>query len=179
MKKTLIFSLTFIFIASAFTLSDLWRTVNGEKIIVNFKLNQEGTSGTLKGVESTINFDENDLSKSSITSSVSVGTLTTGNKQRDEHLLNEDFFDVEKYPKITFQSSSIEKTNSGFLAKGKLTIKDQTLDMEVPFTFENGKKGKASFKGQMEVSPYKFGIFKGEKRKDETVSIQVEIPLSK
>jgi polyisoprenoid-binding protein YceI len=179
MKKTIIVSLSLLMFAGAFTLSNLWKVVKGKSVTINFKLNQEGTIGTFTGVDATIDFDEKNLVKSKITASIDVKTINTKNSKRDDHLRTVDYFDAEKYPKILFNSTSIENTNSGFLAKGKLTIKDQTQDIEVPFTFEKNKKGKASFKGNMLVSPFKYGIFKGEKRKEETVTVEVVIPLSK
>lgn len=179
MKKIGIITLFVALIATAFTISNLWKVIDADKITVNFKLKNDGTVGTFTGVEATIDFDELNLEKSSLKTVVQVKSLSTNNEGRDEHLKNPDFFDAEKYPIISFESSNITKSATGFIAKGNLTMKGQTHEIEVPFTFEKDKAGNASFKGSMEVSPYQFGVIKNEKRKDEIVSVSVEIPLKK
>ena len=163
---------------TAFTISQVWNVIDADKVVVNFALKKEGTKGTFTGVDANIDFDAADPSKSSIKATVKVKSIDTQNKQRDGHLLTADFFDAEKYPTIIFASNEIVKTDKGFLAKGKLTMKDQTLDVEVPFTFEEDKSGKASLVGTMEVSPTKFGVLR-EKSKDEVVAVSVVIPLTK
>ena len=177
MKKIGILALIIV-IASAFAVKTLWTAVDTENIVVNFKLTKEGTKGTFKGVESSFEFDENNLGKASFSAIVQVKTLSTENESRDEHLLSADFFDAEKYPTIVFKSESIEKSNkNGFIAKGKLTMKDKTFDVEVPFTLEKDKTGKSILAGKMDVSPSKYGVIQGDKRKDEIVTVTVQIPF--
>ncbi|MES2590190.1 MAG: YceI family protein [Bacteroidota bacterium] len=178
MKKIGLFAVI-LALATAFTLSNMWTAIDKDNIKVNFKLNKEGTKGTFTGVETSFEFDENDLAKSSLKATVKVKTLSTENKKRDQHLLGDEFFDEAKFPTIVFKSSSIEKSKSGYTANGKLTMKGQTLDVKVPFTFEKDKGGNSLLKGSMTVNPYKFGVIKDSKMKEETVSISVEIPFKK
>jgi len=96
-----------------------------------------GADGTFSGVTGTVNFDPENLGASNISASVQVKTLDTGISMRDSHVLNEDFLDSEKYPTITFKSSSIEKKGSAYVAIGALTIKDVTKKVRLPFTVEN------------------------------------------
>src|SRR4051794_13499284 len=51
-----------------------------------------------------------DFSNASVTVNIDVASISTANEQRDEHLRNADFFETEKYPTITFQSTRVEKT---------------------------------------------------------------------
>jgi polyisoprenoid-binding protein YceI len=178
MKKAILFGGIAFVALCAFVVNTNWKVIEPEKVVVNFALKQDGTKGTIKGVDAAIVFDESDLGKASIKATVKVKSLSTSNAKRDEHLMSADFFDAGKYPTITFVSSDISKSKNGFTAKGKLTMKDKTLDVSVPFTLEE-KDGKASFKGKMDVSPYKFGVMKSDKSKDEIVSISVDIPLKK
>ena len=64
MKKNIFFG-GVLLLTVAFTVSNLWNVIDAGNVIVNFKLQNEGTSGTFKGIEAKIDFDENNLSKSS------------------------------------------------------------------------------------------------------------------
>jgi polyisoprenoid-binding protein YceI len=177
MKKLTIFG-GILLLTAAFVISNQWNVVDAGNIVVNFKLNNEGTSGTFKGIEAKIDFDEKNLAKSSLIATIKVKTLSTENKARDKHLLSSDFFDQEKFPTITFTSNSITKTDSGFLAKGTLDLKGKKDAVSIPFTLVT-ENGKSLFKGTMVVKPSDYEVTKGNKFKDETVSVSVEIPLKK
>lgn len=76
---------------------------------------------------------ENDsLENAKITFSAEVASLTTGTAQRDDHLRSDDFFNAEKYPKLTFESTSFEKVkDDAYKLKGNLTIRDVTRPVEL------------------------------------------------
>lgn len=78
-------------------------------------------------------YDENDINKSSVKAIIKTASIDTDNEKRDAHLKSADFFDAEKYPDITFVSNKIVKTNNGFVAKGMLTIKNISKEIELPF----------------------------------------------
>ncbi|MFX0095986.1 MAG: YceI family protein, partial [Candidatus Hodarchaeota archaeon] len=78
-------------------------------------------------------FDEKDLSKSSVKATIKTASINTDNKQRDEHLRSADFFDAEKYPEITFVSDEIKKKGGQYVAKGTLTIRGVSKEIELPF----------------------------------------------
>ncbi len=66
------------------------------------------TSGMFSQMSGVIRFDPPDLSGLAIELGIDVASLTTGYLKRDEHLMSEDFFDVEKHPKIIFRSATVE-----------------------------------------------------------------------
>src|SRR5215510_13659733 len=70
----------------------------------------------------TINNDEKDITKSSVSVAIKVTSVNTGIEGRDRHLRTADFFDVEKFPEITFKSERIEKKGKQFIAHGPLTM---------------------------------------------------------
>ncbi len=78
-------------------------------------------------------YDENDISKSSVIATISTTSIFTDNEKRDEHLKSADFFDVEKYPEITFKSNNFRKTDDGYIAKGTLTMRGVSKEVEIPF----------------------------------------------
>src|SRR5690349_5929906 len=89
-------------------------------------------TGSFTVMKAEIETEGNDFSKGKIYFTADTASVTTNNEQRDGHLKSADFFEVEKYPAITFESTSFD-TASGKL-KGNLTIKGiskpVTLDAE-------------------------------------------------
>lgn len=84
--------------------------------------------------EGAIQLDPSDVTKSSVEVAIDVASINTGNEDRDKHLRSPDFFDAEKYPRITFKSTSIEKSgDSSYVATGNLTIRDVTRKVALPF----------------------------------------------
>jgi polyisoprenoid-binding protein YceI len=82
----------------------------------------------------TLNVDEKDITKSSVSVVIKATSVDTGIEGRDRHLRNPDFFDVEKFPEITFKSERIEKKGDQFVAHGPLTMHGVTKEIALPFT---------------------------------------------
>lgn len=93
--------------------------------------------GAFHGVTGTINWDDKDITKSTIDVTIDTTTVDTREPKRDAHLKSPDFFDVAKYPTMTFKSKKIEQAGTGQLkVTGDLTIrgvtKEVVLDVEGP-----------------------------------------------
>ena len=71
-----------------------------------------------------------------ISTVINAGSIDTREEQRDAHLRSADFFEVEKYPQLTFESERIEGTPEHFTIDGKLTIRDVTRDVKLTASFE-------------------------------------------
>jgi len=69
--------------------------------------------------------------QSSVTATVDLGSVNTGNETRDNHIRSEDFFHTEKHPTMTFRSTAIRPDGEGFLLDGDLTLRGITR----PVTF--------------------------------------------
>jgi len=83
--------------------------------------------GEFHGVTGTVVVDDSDISKSSVNVTIDATTVDTREPDRDKHLKSEAFFDVAKYPSITFQSTKVERNNDGSLkVTGDLTIRGVT-----------------------------------------------------
>jgi polyisoprenoid-binding protein YceI len=82
----------------------------------------------------TLNVDEKDITKSNVNVVIKATSIDTGVENRDKHLRNADFFDVEKYPEITFQSARIEKKGKQFIAHGTLTMHGVAKEIALPFS---------------------------------------------
>lgn len=91
--------------------------------------------GRFKDFTGTINYDDKDVTKSSVEFSAKVTSIDTGVEGRDKHLRTADFFEVEKYPDMTFKSTRVERKgkNAGVL-HGDLTLKGVTKPVALSFT---------------------------------------------
>lgn len=108
--------------------------------------------GLFHGVSGLIEFDADNPAGSSVEAAVEIDTLTTGIKDRDEHLKSGDFLDAANHPQMTFRSTSVETGAGGKawgMIKGDLTIRGITR----PVTLEVDQFGpiKDPFKGQNHI----------------------------
>ena len=81
-----------------------------------------------------IDFDETAITKSSVSATIKAASINTGIEARDKHLRTADFFEVEKYPKITFQSTKIVKKGKDFIAIGTFAMHGVSKEISIPFT---------------------------------------------
>jgi polyisoprenoid-binding protein YceI len=83
--------------------------------------------GSFSGLNGTLTENPSDPSLSSAQTSIDVSTVNTGDAQRDAHLKSADFFDVEKYPQMTFKSTRVErKGEAEYRVTGDLTLRGVT-----------------------------------------------------
>jgi len=134
-----------IILASAFTAA---KSIDW-KIADNYSVKFDGgdPSGEFKGLKGTISFDPANLASSKLSASIEVASINTGNGMKNTHAKSDKWFDAEKYPYITFNSSSISKTSTGYLATGTLEMHGVQKEISIPFTFNNN-----IFEGQFEVN---------------------------
>jgi polyisoprenoid-binding protein YceI len=91
--------------------------------------------GQFSKLTGALTLDQTDLSRSHVEASVEAASIETRDPQRDAHLKSADFFDVEKFPTLSFQSTGITRVSDGELAvEGNLTIHGVTR--KVRFTAE-------------------------------------------
>jgi polyisoprenoid-binding protein YceI len=96
-------------------------------------------------VTGTVEWDPNDPSKDTVVATLDVKTVNTANDYRDKTIKGEDFFNVSKCPRITFKSTSVKKSGSGYEVFGTLTIAGVTraviLEAENPPALQKGMEG--------------------------------------
>ncbi|MBP7808358.1 MAG: YceI family protein [Bacteroidia bacterium] len=184
MKKQLIIILAATtVVSSAFTMAMIWKA-DEKTSTVKWELpNNPGHRGTFGNLAATIDFDKANLTQSKITASIDVKTIDGGDPKLNNHLLQADFFDAEKFPKITFTSTEIKITDGVYTAKGNLTMKDSTKVIEFPFSFTEDGAEKATFSGTMTINASDFGVMKKSKDpahpdKDKTI-ITIVVPVNK
>lgn len=92
-------------------------------------------SGFFKSFEGSLITDSDDFENAQVEFSLDVNSVDTNQEQRDGHLKGPDFFDAEKYPKITFTSTSLTKDGDDYKLNGNLTIKDVTKPVSLDVEF--------------------------------------------
>jgi polyisoprenoid-binding protein YceI len=86
--------------------------------------------GSFSGVSGEVLLAEGDLTRATVRAAIDARTIDTRNEQRDTHLKSADFFDVENYPEITFESRRVARKPDGSLTiVGALTIRGVTQDV--------------------------------------------------
>ena len=75
-----------------------------------------------------------DIESLSFEAVIQASSVDTNNEGRDDHLRNEDFFEVETFPVITFKSTGIEKSDEDHVLVGELTMKETTREVRLPIT---------------------------------------------
>ena len=91
-------------------------------------------SGRFTDFTGNILYDEQDITKSAVEVKIQAASVSTENKMRDDDLRSANFFDIAKYPEITFQSSRIEKQGDGYTCVGTLTMHGVSKEITIPFT---------------------------------------------
>lgn len=134
--------------------------------------------GDLKGLKSTILFDENDLASSSFNASVETKTISTGIGLRNHDIQKDKYLDEANHPFMSFRSTKIERSGKAFKAIGQLTIKGVSKQVEIPFSFT--EKGNAGvFKGSFSINREDYGIGKSGGSIGDTISIDLEVPVTR
>jgi polyisoprenoid-binding protein YceI len=140
--------------APSLALASTWEIDSGHSS-ANFTVkhmmvtNVKGGFGKVTG---SLNLDDKDVTKSSITATIDATTIDTRHEQRDGHLKSPDFFDVAKHPNLTFKSKKVEKAGEGKLkVTGDLTLrgvtKEVVLDVDASFKESKSPFGNAIVTG--------------------------------
>jgi polyisoprenoid-binding protein YceI len=118
--------------------------------------------GGFEKFEGAITVGEDALA-SAVEASIDVTSINTREPNRDAHLRSADFFEVDKYPAITFTSTGIEPKGGDYAVTGDLTIKGVTKSVVLELEF-NGVNGdpwggtRAGFTAETEISRSDFGV---------------------
>lgn len=104
-----------------------------------------------------------DFTDAKIKAAIEVASINTDDAKRDGHLKSADFFDAEKFPQITFESTSFSKQSGNkYLLKGNLTMRGVTKAVEIPVTYRGMQQlkdgAKLGFKGELALNRKDYGV---------------------
>lgn len=151
------------------------------KTDIKFQLKNLGvkTGGSFNALQANINFDPDKLDGSSIEAMLDVKSINTDNDLRDSHLRSDEFFDAAKYPAITMKSISLKhKGGDNYVGQFSLTIKNQTKQFEIPFTYTTDTTG-GTFKGGLKLNRLDFNVGGKSLVMSNEVSVSIEVQVAK
>jgi polyisoprenoid-binding protein YceI len=160
---------------SAFTISSSieWKITDGYSI----KFKGKAVEGVFKTMSGDISFNETEPTNSKFSISIDVASINTGNGIKNRHAKNDNWFDVKKYPAITFVSNKISKTNSGYQVEGILEMHGTKKQVTIPFIFSSN-----TFSGSFSVNRMDYGIGSMEgmsKKVSNEINLEIIVPVTK
>ncbi len=148
-------------------------------------------SGKFNSFEAVIENEDDKFETSKISFNADVNSISTNNTDRDNHLRSADFFDVEKFAKLSFVSTDIVKVDeNNFKVSGDFTIKDVTKNITLDAEYSGLMKDpwgntKAGFALEGKINRKDFGLTwnaaleTGGVLVGEDVKLQIEVQLVK
>lgn len=156
----------------------------------NFYFDIDHTYATVRGFfedySGTFLFDPDNLKESKIVFKIKTKSINTNERKRDNHLRTEEFFDVKKYPLMTFESKKIKKAGGNkYLVDGDLTIKDVTKPIALYLTYSGMKENPlqpketvAGFESRLTINRFDYHVGPGKYYKMGVVGKDVVILVS-
>jgi polyisoprenoid-binding protein YceI len=120
--------------------------------------------GQFKTFTGSMTSTKPDFTGSTVDFSVDVNSISTDNDMRDTHLKSDDFFNAEKFPKMTFKSTSFKKVSGNkYALTGNLTLRDVTKSVTFDVTYGGTAKDgygntKAGFKATAVINRFDYGL---------------------
>jgi polyisoprenoid-binding protein YceI len=137
MKRLVSLAVLVLLAVSAFAQGVVWKSDKPHSratFFVTYMLISE-VEGRFTDFEATLTQGGEDFSGSTVEATIKTASVNTNNDSRDKHLRSDDFFNAEKFPTITFKSTSFEKTgDKTYVVKGDLTMRDVTKPVELATT---------------------------------------------
>lgn len=168
--------------------------VDGDHTEINFVTRHFFTPvrGTFGSYDVQLDYDAEQPERSTVSVTIDVASVDTGNERRDEHLRTGDWFDAERWPTIRFRSTTVRQEGPDRLvAEGELTIRDVTRRIELPITILGvqdipdpmremlmGARRVASFQTTLTIDRREFGVGTGSWAQTAIVGGDVEIDIA-
>lgn len=157
-----------------------WK-LDAEKSKIDFvgKKPDGAHKGGFKKFTTTVKADLENPNNGSLKLEIDADSLWSDDQKLTEHLKNPDFFDVRKYPKITFESTAIEASSEDDVKLvGKLTMLDKTVEIKVPCKATLGE-GTADLRAEFKLDRTKFGMSYGKGKIADEVEIVANLSFKR
>ena len=121
------------------------------------------TAGRFTGYSGFVEMDPESATVKTIEATIKTASVNTNHEKRDGHLRGADFFDVEKYPTMTYKLKSYQKTGDGYSAVGDLTLRGVTKEITLAGNFNGVTKDpggniRAGFNAEGKINRKDFGM---------------------
>ena len=167
LRSTLLLAGTAILTAAACAQTSTWK-IDPVHSGIEFKIRHLGVSnvrGTFSKVTGTVMLDDKNIPHSSVEAAIDTTPVNTNVEARDKHLKSPDFFDVDKFPTMTFKSTSLSNAGGKLTLTGDLTLngvtKPVTLALDGPAAPQPGPHGSTvsgfSATGTIHRTDFNFG----------------------
>ena len=187
--KTLALATMSLASIGAYAQATSW-TIDPSHSSINFEVRHLGVSnvhGSLSNIKGTVTFDEKDITKSKVEATADTATVSTNVERRDQDLKSPKYFDVQKYPQLSFKSTSISNAGGKLTMTGDLTLngvtKSITLDVDGPAPPQTDKQGKTrsgfSATGKLKRSDYNFGSGTPSAVVGDDVKFSIDVEIDK
>jgi polyisoprenoid-binding protein YceI len=189
-RLSLSFAALLFFAVTALAQSQQWQ-IDPNHSAAQFSVKHMGIStvrGAFSKVTGTVQYDPNDVTKSVVNATIDASSIDTRVQMRDNDLKSASYFDVQKYPTITFKSKKVEKAGDGKLkVTGDLTIhgvtKEAVLDVDGPSApidqpaqMGGGKRMGAS--ATTTINRNDFGVSGGGKMISDEATITLDLEMT-
>ncbi|MFP3943899.1 MAG: YceI family protein [Alphaproteobacteria bacterium] len=162
-------------------------TIDESHTHVLFEVSHMGfstTHGGFREFSGSVDLDEDNPENTKVDVTIDAASIDTWHEKRDEHLRNEDFFHVEKFPELTFKSTKVERTGEDTAKMtGDLTIlgvtKPVTLDVTLNKKAPRRDQMVAGFSATGTLKRSEFGLDYGVPAVSDEVKITIETELNR
>lgn len=166
MKRNILYALSFALLLPALAMAEpVTYKVDADHSGVGFSIRHfvSNVSGRFRDFDGVIKYDKANPAASSVEFTVKAASIDTSNNDRDEHLRSKDFFDVQKFPTLTFTSTKVAAKDANTLdVTGNLTMHGVTKAITIPVTIlgtvKTPKGEKAGFETNFKVDRKEYGI---------------------
>ena len=154
---------------------------------IGFKVKHMGlvdVPGFFRDFTGSINYDAKDPSKSTVEFAAKATSVDTGVGGRDTHLRSPDFFEVEKFPELTFKSTKVEKKGSSWVVTGDFTLKGVTKSISLPFNVagflpaDQRSGGKMGVTAETSINRRDYGVNYGSNLPNGTAMLSDEVKIN-
>jgi polyisoprenoid-binding protein YceI len=128
-----------------------------------------------------LDFAPENLPASHLEVTIAMNSLDTGDQERDDTLRDADLFAVKKFPQAHFSAAQILKTANGYEAVGRLTIRDMSREVRVPFTFRTATEAGVSagyMAGKTTIKRLDYGVGQGDWKATDQVGNDVGVSFA-
>ena len=142
---------------------------------LTYTFKQAGAANTGRFKTFSVRFDPHARTLSVV---IDMRSFDTGDGQRNGLLGGHDFFDVARYPQAWFRATRLQKTATGYLATGPLTLRGVTRTVEVPLTWQTVRRGGrtiGTLDGATVIRRLDFGVGQGQWRATEWLGNAVTV----